>query len=140
MEKALKAKGHVIETLHGYDSLDGEVLSLFDAWSNVASNALAAAIVNAHAVLDTEKIVIDGTLPPAELTKLITKTKARLHDYDLTGLRFPEFEQGMIGYEARALGGAFLPVYAKFAPDRDVFLKMISRQQRITQSVLQPGT
>lgn len=139
LEKALKAKGHVIESLHGYDSLDGEVLSLFDAWSDVASNALAVAIVNAHAVLDTEKIVIDGTLPPVELTKLIAKTKARLHDYDLTGLRFPEFEQGKIGYEARALGGAFLPVYAKFAPDRDVFLKMISRQQRITQSVLQPG-
>jgi hypothetical protein len=31
---------------------------------------------------------------------------------------------GTIGSDARALGGALLPLYANFAPDRDLFLKL----------------
>jgi hypothetical protein len=30
---------------------------------------------------------------------------------------------GTIGSDARAVGGAILPLYANFAPDPDVFLK-----------------
>ena len=137
LEKLLNQHGHKIETLHGYEDLSGEVLSLFEQWSDEAAVALAGAIVNAHAVLDTEKIVIDGTLPAAQLKRLIEKVETALARYDLTGLDQPEFAQGQIGYEARALGGAFLPVYAQFAPDRDVFLKMMHRNRQIGQSILQ---
>ena len=93
--------------------------------------------MNAHAVLDSEMIVIDGTLPAAQLERLIQKVESALSSYDLTGLERPQFEQGQIGYEARALGGAFLPVYAQFAPDRDVFLKMMNRNKQIGQTILQ---
>jgi hypothetical protein len=31
--------------------------------------------------------------------------------------------EGSIGSDARALGGALLPLHANFAPDRDLFLK-----------------
>ena len=137
LEKLLNAHGHKIETLHGYQDLTGEVLDLFETWSDQAAIALAGAIVNAHAVLDTEKIVIDGTLPATQLERLIEKVEAALASYDLTGLERPQFEQGQIGYEARALGGAFLPVYAQFAPDRDVFLKLMNRNKQIGQSILQ---
>ncbi len=137
LEKLLNAHGHQIETLHGYSELTGDVLDLFNKWADEAAIALAGAIVNAHAVLDTEKIVIDGTLPAAQLASLIQKVEAALSSYDLTGLGRPQFEQGQIGYEARALGGAFLPVYAQFAPDRDVFLKMMNRNRQIGQSILQ---
>lgn len=139
LEKLLNAHGHKIETLHGYEDLTGDVLALFDQWSDEAAIALAGAIVNAHAVLDTQKIVIDGTLPAAQLSRLIHKVEAALASYDLTGLERPQFDQGQIGYEARALGGAFLPVYAQFAPDRDVFLKMMNRDKQIGQSILQRG-
>ena len=137
LEKLLNAHGHKIETLHGYEDLTGDVLALFDQWSDEAAIALAGAIVNAHAVLDTQKIVIDGTLPAAQLSRLIQKVESALASYDLTGLERPQFDQGQIGYEARALGGAFLPVYAQFAPDRDVFLKMMNRDKQIGQSILQ---
>jgi hypothetical protein len=30
---------------------------------------------------------------------------------------------GSIGSDARALGGALLPLHESFAPDRDIFLK-----------------
>ena len=137
LEKLLNAHGHEIQSLHGYDDLTGEVLDLFEKWSDDAAVALAGAIVNAHAVLDSEMIVIDGTLPAAQLERLIQKVESALSSYDLTGLERPQFEQGQIGYEARALGGAFLPVYAQFAPDRDVFLKMMNRNKQIGQTILQ---
>lgn len=136
LEKSLNDNGHKIQSLHGYDALSGEVLELFDKWAEEAAPAIAGAIVNAHAVLDSEMIVIDGTLPAPQLKSLITKVKKALSDYDLTGLQMPKFDQGKIGYEARALGGAFLPVYAHFAPDRDVFLKLINKSQQIGQSIL----
>ena len=34
-----------------------------------------------------------------------------------------ELVAGSIGSDARALGGALLPLHANFAPDRDLFLK-----------------
>ena len=136
LEKQVIEKGLKIQSLHGYEALNGELLALFEAWSDEAAVALASAVVSAHAVLDTEMVVIDGTLPAPQLSRLIEKTEQAMSRYDLTGLQMPQFEQGQIGYEARALGGAFLPVYAQFAPDRDVFLKMMKRNQPIGQAIL----
>jgi hypothetical protein len=36
----------------------------------------------------------------------------------------PQLMAGTIGSDARALGGALLPLYANFAPDRELFLKV----------------
>jgi hypothetical protein len=36
----------------------------------------------------------------------------------------PRVLAGTIGSDARAIGGALLPLYANFAPDRDLFLKI----------------
>lgn len=36
----------------------------------------------------------------------------------------PRLEAGSIGSDARALGGALLPLHAAFAPEHDVFLKL----------------
>lgn len=136
LEKQVIQKGLKVQSLHGYEALSGALLEMFEAWSDEASVALAAAIVSAHAVLDTELVVIDGTLPAPQLARFIEKVDKAMSRYDLTGLQKPHFEQGQIGYEARALGGAFLPVYAQFAPDRDVFLKMMKRNQPIGQAIL----
>jgi hypothetical protein len=35
----------------------------------------------------------------------------------------PRLEIGSIGSDARALGGALLPLHACFAPDHQIFLK-----------------
>ena len=36
----------------------------------------------------------------------------------------PALLAGTVGSDARAIGGALLPLYANFAPDRDLFLKL----------------
>ena len=40
------------------------------------------------------------------------------------GVGRPAVLAGTIGSDARAIGGALLPLYANFAPDRDLFLKL----------------
>lgn len=45
-------------------------------------------------------------------------------DYNWEGLHQPpRLELGAMGSDARALGGALLPLHACFAPDTDIFLK-----------------
>ncbi|MES1264741.1 MAG: ROK family transcriptional regulator, partial [Variovorax sp.] len=40
------------------------------------------------------------------------------------GVECPQLLPGTTGSDARALGGALLPLHANFAPDRDLFLKL----------------
>jgi hypothetical protein len=47
-----------------------------------------------------------------------------LDRYNWEGVQRPAVHAGAIGSDARALGGALLPLYANFAPDRELFLKL----------------
>jgi hypothetical protein len=44
--------------------------------------------------------------------------------YSWEGAHRPRIVAGTVGSDARAIGGALLPLYANFAPDRDLFLKL----------------
>jgi hypothetical protein len=58
------------------------------------------------------------------LADLISHTQQSLAAYNWEGLQTPpSLVPGSIGSDARALGGALLPLHASFAPDRDLFLK-----------------
>ena len=46
-----------------------------------------------------------------------------LDSYRWEGLTRPRLLAGSIGADARAMGGALLPLYAHFAPNRELFLK-----------------
>ena len=52
------------------------------------------------------------------------RTRDALARYDWQGLWPATLVAGSIGSDARALGGAMLPLHANFAPDRDLFLKV----------------
>jgi hypothetical protein len=58
------------------------------------------------------------------LAALLAATTQALQRYDWEGVAQPALMAGTIGSDARALGGALLPLYANFAPDRDLFLKV----------------
>ena len=68
--------------------------------------------------------MIDGSLGARLLTALIEQTRLALAGYDWEGLWPPTLHPGSIGSDARALGGALLPLHAHFAPDPDLFLKV----------------
>ena len=52
------------------------------------------------------------------------RSTPRCDRYNWEGVQCPQLLPGTIGSDARALGGALLPLHANFAPDRDLFLKL----------------
>lgn len=93
-------------------------------WLARAALALAHCIVSGTAFLDLEAVVIDGVVAPELLRELIARTGEALKAYNWEGLQTPpRLVAGSIGSDARALGGALLPLHASFAPDHDLFLK-----------------
>jgi predicted NBD/HSP70 family sugar kinase len=93
------------------------------AWVARAASALAQSVVSGTAFLDMDAVVIDGSFSRDLLQLLLAQTQAALQRYSWEGLWHPTVMAGSIGSDARALGGALLPLHANFAPDRDVFLK-----------------
>ena len=92
-------------------------------WIDNASKAIAHAAVSATSVIDFDGIIIDGSLSPDTVHELVDRTKEAHLNLDLEGLIVPQIVPGSIGANARALGGALLPLYSSFAPDRQVFRK-----------------
>jgi len=92
-------------------------------WLRVAGNALAHCIVSGTAFVDVDAVVLDGSLARELLAALIAHTREAMQRYNWEGLWPPELHAGSIGADARALGGALLPLHANFAPDSGIFLK-----------------
>jgi predicted NBD/HSP70 family sugar kinase len=93
------------------------------AWLAEAGAAIAQAVQSAACLLDLEGVILDGSFSRDLLAELLAETTAALTRYDWEGVAQPQLMAGTIGSDARALGGALLPLYANFAPDRDLFIK-----------------
>ncbi|WP_374368358.1 ROK family protein [Piscinibacter sp.] len=95
-----------------------------EAWLRDAAPAVALAVNSAACLLDLEGVILDGSVDAALLQRLLERTTAALDGYSWEGVTRPALLAGTIGSDARAIGGALLPLYAHFAPDRDLFLKL----------------
>ncbi|MBE0589966.1 MAG: ROK family protein [Hydrogenophaga sp.] len=117
---------HALDPMAAYDAraLEAPWLPYTREWVARAALALAHCIVAGTAFLDVEAVVIDGVVAPDLLRKLWARTGEALKAYNWEGLQqMPRLEIGSIGSDARALGGALLPLHACFAPDHQIFLK-----------------
>jgi predicted NBD/HSP70 family sugar kinase len=94
-----------------------------DAWIKDSSIHLAQAIVASVSVIDFEAAIIDAACPPDVRTQLVEKTKMQVAQLDQQGLSPFSIVEGTIGSDARAIGGASLPLLANFAVDREIFLR-----------------
>jgi predicted NBD/HSP70 family sugar kinase len=118
---------HALDPMAAYDAraLFEPWLPYTREWVDRAALALAHCIVAGTAFLDVEAVVIDGVVAHDLLRELWTRTGEALKAYNQEGLQaMPRLELGTIGSDARALGGALLPLHATFAPDRDLFIKV----------------
>jgi len=95
-------------------------------WIANAARALAHCAVGGTAFMDLDAVVIDGSFSRTMLSQLLAHTTLALDDYNWEGLWRPQLLAGDIGSDARALGGALLPLHENFAPDRDLFLKAMA--------------
>jgi predicted NBD/HSP70 family sugar kinase len=123
LEQRFKAEG--LDPTAAYDdrALDAPFEASTEAWIASAARALAQCVVSGTAFLDIDAVVIDGSFSRAMLARLIAATESALGTYDWEGLWPATLVAGSMGSDARALGGALLPLHENFAPDRDVFLK-----------------
>jgi len=95
-----------------------------DRWVREAGPAVAFAINSAACLLDLEGVIIDGSFSRALLHAMLGSVNDALDQYDWEGVERPVILEGAIGSDARAMGGALLPLYANFAPNRELFLKL----------------
>jgi predicted NBD/HSP70 family sugar kinase len=93
-------------------------------WLADASAAIAQAVDCAACLLDIEGVILDGSFSRELQSALIDETEGALARYSWEGVARPRLVAGGIGSDARALGGALLPLYANFTPDRELFLKV----------------
>jgi predicted NBD/HSP70 family sugar kinase len=93
-------------------------------WLHTATPAIALAVNSAACLLDVEGVIIDGSFSRELLAALLHDVDEALERYSWEGVQRPVVMPGTIGSDARAIGGALLPLYANFAPDRDLFLKI----------------
>jgi predicted NBD/HSP70 family sugar kinase len=101
----------------------GEIGQPLDLWIKDSSIHLAQAIVAAVSVVDFDAAVIDAASPPDVRTRLVEQTKKHVAKLDRQGLSPFAIVEGTIGSDARAIGGASLPLLANFAVDREIFLR-----------------
>jgi predicted NBD/HSP70 family sugar kinase len=94
-----------------------------DAWIEEVAPALAYASVAAISVVDFEAIVIDGAMPANVRDRLIARASHIFRGLDRRGLSDVEIVSGAVGADARAIGGAALPLIKNYARDREVLLK-----------------
>ncbi len=101
----------------------GEFGTQLDAWIEEAARALACATAAAISVIDFEAIVIDGAMPVVVRDRLVARTAHIFLGLDRRGLSEVEFAPGTVGHDARAIGGAALPLIKNFARDREILFK-----------------
>jgi predicted NBD/HSP70 family sugar kinase len=95
-----------------------------ETWLRAAAPAIALTVHDAACLLDIDSVIVDGSFSRGLLSALLQHLDAALDRYSWEGVERPALHAGAIGSDARAIGGALLPLYANFAPDRDLFLKI----------------
>ncbi|CAN7597673.1 ROK family transcriptional regulator [Caballeronia sp. LjRoot34] len=123
LEKRFIDAGFPAAAAHDQRALSAQLWPLCEAWLEAACPALATAIATAAALVDVDAIVIDGELDRQLLREVLSRTNSALDAFDWQGMVRPRLVEGEIGADARAMGGAILPLYAHFAPRYVLFLK-----------------
>jgi predicted NBD/HSP70 family sugar kinase len=124
LERAYAAAGLDVAALADARALQAPWLPHTQAWLAQAAAAIAQAVQSAACLLDLEGAILDGSFSRELLAAMLAQTQQALQRYDWEGVAQPQLMAGTIGSDARALGGALLPLYANFAPDRELFLKV----------------
>lgn len=96
---------------------------LTQGWLRETAAAIALTVNSAACLLDLEGVIVDGSFGRELLAALLAELDPALDRYNWEGVVRPAALPGTIGSDARAIGGALLPLYANFAPDRELFLK-----------------
>ena len=85
-----------------------------DGWIDDIAPYLAKAILGSCSVIDFSAIILDGGFPDNVRSRLVVATRKALGNLNLSGIIAPHIVEGTVGHQARAIGGACLPLFDKF--------------------------
>lgn len=123
LENLLRDYGHDPQALwySPNDWIDyGEPLEI---WIRDSAAALAQAIVASASIIDFSAAVIDGGFPDWVRQRLVMAVREAVRDLDLQGVLMPEIVEGIVGHQARSVGGASLPLFSRYLLDQNVLFK-----------------
>ncbi len=100
-----------------------------EIWIQDSADALAQAIVAAVSIIDFSAAIIDGGFPDWVRARLVKATVAAVNRLDLQGIVTPDIIEGVVGPQARAIGGASLPIFARYLIDQTVLFKEIDNAE-----------
>lgn len=98
----------------------GDVL---DGWIAEAATGIAAASAGVASVLEPAAIVIDGAMPLDVRARLTNAVRESVRHVDMQGISPFDIVEGTIGFDARAMGAASLPLFDNFIINRNVLFK-----------------
>ena len=124
LERRYQDAGLAIAAVADARALQTPWWPLTEAWLAEAAATLALSVNHAACLLDLENVILDGSFSRELLAALHAALDRALDRYSWEGVIRPAVLPGTIGPDARALGGALLPLHANFSPDRALFLKM----------------
>lgn len=94
-----------------------------ETWIQDTAAALAQAVIAASSVIDFSAAVIDGGFPAWVRERIVAATRIALDKHDLQGVIMPEILEGEAGSQARTIGAASLPLFARYLLDQNVLFK-----------------
>jgi predicted NBD/HSP70 family sugar kinase len=124
LERLYQAAGLDIGAVADERALQPPWAPVTRAWLADAGAAIAFAVNASACLLDLDCVIVDGSFSRALQAALLDAVEHALAGYSWEGVNRPRLQPGTIGSDARAIGGALLPLHANFAPDRDLFLKI----------------
>jgi predicted NBD/HSP70 family sugar kinase len=120
LEKMLQAEGRDPQDLWRVEGEWPDLGPILDRWIALAACGLAHAIVSATSVYDFECAIIDGSFPEDVRDRLVAETAEIITRIRREGLSPVGIRAGTIGVTAREIGGASLPIFARFLLDHRV--------------------
>ena len=94
-----------------------------DEWLDRAARGIAQAVIAAVCVVDCETVLIDGSMPDVVRADLVARIEQEVANLVVAGVAAPSIRQGSIGYDAKVLGAASLPLSERFLVDRNAYVK-----------------
>ena len=98
----------------------GEPLEI---WIQDTAAALAQAVIAAASIIDFAAAIIDGGFPAWVRHRLVKAIIEAMNRLDLQGVVIPDIVEGEVGDQARAIGGASLPIFDRYLIDQTVLFK-----------------
>ncbi len=119
LERRLAAAGLPTEAIRDTEADWSRFGALLDDWIDAAGYGLAYGIAAAAEVIDFEMAIIDGAIPEIVKARLLERVTAQLARLDFPGVDPPQVGLGSLGAQARAIGGASLPLFDRFLIDQN---------------------